>query len=273
MITRSAVRLYAGIVAGILATAAPAHAQFQPRQVSNPATGESYHVELVGGIWFPEADITVANVVGGQLATTVDLKSDLGINDNKRFGAFDAVLRPARKHKFRVEFIPVRYSQTAVAPRTLVFNGQIFPAGVPVSSTYDWKSFRFGYEYDFVSADAGFFGVIVEGKYSKIDTSLASPAGNGSSSASAVIPGIGGIARIYLTNSLSWTGELTGIKIPTTSQRSGHYADVNTYATLNFSHHVGIEGGYRSFDVQYTVNQDSGTITLKGWYAALAVRF
>ena len=84
---------------------------------------------------------------------------------------------------------------------------------------------------------------------------------------------IGGIARIYLTNSLSVTGELTGIKIPSTSQRSGHYADFNTYATLNFTHHVGVEGGYRSFDVQYTVNQDSGTMTLKGWYAALAIRF
>src|SRR5262252_2943585 len=133
MITRSAVRLYAVIVAaGIFANAAPALAQFQPRRVSNPATGESYHVELVGGIWFPTADISIAQTSGTQTGTSVNLKSDLGLSDT-RFGAFDAVLRPARKHKFRVQFVPIKYTQTEVPSRSLIFNGRTFPPGIPVT--------------------------------------------------------------------------------------------------------------------------------------------
>src|SRR5947209_6379707 len=97
-------------------TALPAHAQFQARRVSTPATGESYHIELSGGLWFPNADITIANTALSQTGTDVNLKSDLGLVD-KRFSQFDAVFRPARRHKIRVQFIPIKYTQSATPTR------------------------------------------------------------------------------------------------------------------------------------------------------------
>ena len=37
--------------------AAPAQAQFRPRPISEPPTGEKYHIEAAAGLWFPTATI------------------------------------------------------------------------------------------------------------------------------------------------------------------------------------------------------------------------
>lgn len=262
-----------GLAVVLLCLAAlPAQAQFQARRVSNPATGESYHVELAGGLWFPTADITIANTAPSQTGTDIDLKSDLGLVD-KRFGQYDAVFRPAVRHKIRVQYIPIKYTQSATPTRTLVFNGRTYTSGIEIRSDIDWKAYRFGYEYDFVSADNGFVGVIVEAKYTQLDATLTSALIGGVANVKAPIPAVGGIARIYLTSHISVTGEVTGIKIPRTSTIAWHYGDYDIYGTLNFSNQLGLQGGYRSFDVDYLVKENSGSMTLKGNYVNLVIRF
>lgn len=253
-------------------TPAPALAQFQPRRVSIPVSGEIYRIEFSGGIWFPTADITISNTALGHVGTDINFKSDLGLKD-KDFPDFDLVFRAARKHKLRVQFIPIKYTQSAIPTRSLVFNGSTYPAGVPITSELNWKAYRFSYEYDFVAGDAGFFGLIAEAKYTDLKASLSSPASAGTSHARVPLPAIGGIARIYLTSHVAITGEVTGIKIPTTNSRSGHYGDYDVYGTLNFTRNVGVVGGYRTFDVEYHVDQDTGSMTLKGNYVNLVIRF
>jgi hypothetical protein len=256
----------------LVCTCSAAEAQFQPRRAAPTVMGEAYLVEVLGDLWFPTSDVTIADTGGGLTGSNVNLKNDLGLVD-RHFGAYSLTIHPARKHKFRVQFVPVKFSQTATPTGPLVFDGHIFAAGVPINSSLDAKIFRFGYEYDFISAGAGFFGVIVEGKYSEFNTSLTNAATSGTSAAKVILPALGGIGRVYLTERISVTGELTGIKIPTTSTRSGHYADVDVFGTFNFSEHIAAQGGYRSFDLQYTVNQDTGSMTLKGNYVGLTIRF
>ena len=45
-------------------------------------------------------------------ARTIDFKNDLGLTDT-RFRELHVVLRPARKHKFRFQYIPIKYEQRA----------------------------------------------------------------------------------------------------------------------------------------------------------------
>jgi hypothetical protein len=45
------------------------------------------------------------------------------------------------------------------------------------------------------------------------------------------------------------------------------------YAMLNFTDSFGVKGGYRKFDVEYTVTNDAGSLKQSGWYVGAALRF
>ena len=51
------------------------------------------------------------------------------------------------------------------------------------------------------------------------------------------------------------------------------YFDFDLYGTVNFTNNVGAQGGYRSFDVIYKVENDNGDLQLKGLYFGGVVRF
>jgi hypothetical protein len=276
--TKPGIRLYAAGAAVLLLTlvSSPASAQFQPRVVDRGAAiGENYHVELGAGLWNSSADMSLANTALDQVGTTINLKSDLGLQD-QRFPGFDLILRPAVKHKFRVQLVPVHYSQTGTPRSSLTFGGQTFPVGVPVSSKIYLKAWRFGYEYDFAVASRGFVGMIVDVKYTAVDASLTGVAGaTRSASASAPLPALGAIIRIYPLSRVAVTAELTGFKVPGSwlKSGSGHYLDFDTYATLNFVNSFGMQAGYRSFDLEYTMTNDTGTFKLEGPYFGAVIRF
>ena len=261
-------------VCALTFAATAAHAQYRPRAITTVAPPENYHVELGAGFWNPSADMQITDGAGG---SPVDLKNDLGLQDRK-VGEFQLVIKPAVKHKIRVQFIPLRYSQTG-APRTaLTFDGQTFPAGVPVSSSLEWNAWRFGYEYDVTSSYRGFFGVIVDVKYTDVSAALTSStagAARGTASAKAPIPALGAIGRLYLAANLSLTGELTGFAFPGgwIKSASGHYADMDLYAMFNVVDSLGIRAGYRKFDVEYDLTNDTGTFKLNGPYLGLSIRF
>jgi hypothetical protein len=274
---RSATGLYAIGVAVLSQTliASPARAQFRPRNVNQGAIGENYHLEIGAAIWDTSADMSLSNTALGLAGTTINLKNDLGAADQK-FGSFDVILRPAVKHKFRVQLVPVHYSATAAPRSALTFGGQTFPAGVPVSSKTHWRAWRFGYEYDAAVGPRGFLGFILDVKYTDVDASLTSAtAGTRTASAHSTVPAIGGILRVYPASHLALTGEITGFKWPGgwIWSGSGNFLDLDAYATLNLVNAFGVELGYRSFDVNYSLTNDSGSFKLTGPYLGAVLRF
>ena len=86
---------------------------------------------------------------------------------------------------------------------------------------------------------------------------------------------IGGIVRVYVVPNISITGELSGIKIPdsVSDKYKAHYADLDVYGTLNINRYVGIRAGYRSFDLGYLVEQDTGSFVLDGVYFGVIARY
>jgi hypothetical protein len=266
-------RFLAWCVGALIVTAVrPAGAQLAG--LADPATGERYNVEIGGYLWFPAPDIVVSSEGLGIPGTDIDFVTDLGIT-RETIPELRIVLRPARKHRFRINYFPLRYTADTVLQRSIVFNGQLFRAGLPVQGTFDVDIWRFGYEYDFVYRDRGFVGFIVDLDYHDVDVTLASVIGSEFARARAPSPAIGGTGRIYVAPNVSITGELTGLRIPEGIDEDlrGRYVDFNIYGTLNFNDHVGVQGGYRWLDVNYRVEDDAGSIVLKGWFFGGAARF
>jgi hypothetical protein len=272
-----------GIAAALLlACAAPALAQYKPKPVSDPATGESFHIEGVASFWNPSSNMVVSSAGSGALSgiigSEIDAKRDLGFVD-KRLPSLELFLRPASAHKFRLQYIPISFEATKTIDRRIVFNGQAYNIGLPVTSTLDWKAYRFGYEYDFIQRNRGFGGFILEAKYTDVSVNLRSSVSGFTldefAHARAPIPAIGGIGRVYVVPNVSITGEVTGFTLPTSidGRYSAHYVDVDIYGTVNLTNNIGFKGGYRTLNLGYLVKQDSGTFDMKGIYLGVVARY
>ena len=276
---RSTVWLYACPLAAALsvAVASPARAQFgaqfKPQPMNEPASGERYHVEGSIGWWWPSADLSISSSQFDIVGTTIDFRNDLGLTD-QRFPALSLVLRPAKSHKLRFQYIPIDYTQSATPHRDIIFNGQRFSVSLPVNSEVKWNAYRFGYEFDFLTRNNWFAGFIVEAKYTDVQASLASPIDSEFVHVQTPIPAIGGIGRYYIVPGVSITGELTAFKLPTVQNKYvGHFADVDIYGTVNWTNNIGTQIGYRDMDVGLVVKHDSGAMTLKGFYVSIVARY
>ena len=52
-----------------------------------------------------------------------------------------------------------------------------------------------------------------------------------------------------------------------------HYVDFDLYGTVNFTNNIGAQIGYRSLDVGYVVDTDTGAFKLKGIYFGVVARY
>jgi hypothetical protein len=268
------------VLAGVvLLWASPAYAQFQPRPIGDAGgvpPGEVYHIEASGGFWGPTADMSVLSESVTNLvdASLIDFKEDLGLTD-QRFRELHLVLRPSRKHKFRFQYIPIRFTQSAVIRQDIVFNGQRFQANLPVNSTLDWKAYRFGYEFDFLTKDTWYAGFVLDFKQTDIRATLQTPLIEEFSRFAAPIPALGGAFRVYVIPSVSISGEVTVFKLPENviQDTEARYVDVDFYGTFNFNRNFGAQLGYRSFDLGYTDAEFIGNLRLKGIYFGAVARY
>jgi hypothetical protein len=256
-----------------LVWAAPADAQFNaPRPV---VPGEDYRVELGLGFWQPEPGLVIRMDDLEVLGSDIDFVEEFGL-EKERFREFRATIKMGRKHKVRVDYVPISYDAEATLTRTIVFNGQEFTIGVPVSAEVKWDFWKFGYEWDFVATGSSYAGLVVDLKYSKVSASLSSAAvGATFAEAKAPVPGIGGIGRAYFSKNFSVTGEFTAFKMPDSlsEEIDGKFFDFDVYATMNLGRNAAVQGGYRSLDVDYELEEDFGALEMKGFYFGGLVRF
>ena len=263
----------AGCLATLLTLASPAEAQFL-RPPSDLPIGEAYRVEILGGMWNPTPSLTISSEAFGIAGTDIDFTSDLGIAA-KRFSEVRVRLRPGRKYRFRIDYVPIRYSAQSVVERRLVFRGIAYDVGVSVNSTITWNTWRLGYEYDIVHRSHGYFGLIVEAKYTEVEASLDTQFGREFARARAPIPALGAVMRIYPVRVLGITAEITGFRLPEGIDQSygGEYIDFDVYGTLNFTEKIGVQIGYRSLDMSGFFETESVDLRLEGMYVGALLRF
>jgi hypothetical protein len=265
-------RVAAGALLLLVAAVAPARAQYGRPSMEDPAIGEKYHVEAELNFFNPNLDATISSESLGIVGDEINVKSDLGYVD-KTIREFRLVLRPGKKHKFRVAYTPVKYEGDTILGRTIVFNGISYTVGLPIQTDFTWNTWRFGYEYDFVYTDRGYAGFIVEARQTDASLELRSPVDDEFTRARGPIPAIGGAFRIYPVKHFSITGEFTGFKVPEINDYKGDFFDLDIYGTYNFTHNFGLKGGYRTLDASYLAKHDNGSLELHGLYFAGLVRF
>ncbi len=270
--------VFSCLLVAFLLFVAPAAAQtgYRATPPSTGAVGETYHVEFTGGLWYPSPSLTFDVQSVDVPGTPIDGVTDLGFTSS-RFYDFRLVIRPAKKHKILVNYLPIKYEGDTVLQRDIVFNGETYHVGYPVQSKLEWRSLRLEYEYDFLYRDRGFAGFIVGADLAQVSASLQSPFVRGEVQESTPTPLVGGIARVYFVKNASVTAKIQGFKLPESIDDQRRYSlrvfDVDVYATVNFTNNIGASVGYRDFDVTYRVKEDSGDFHVNGFYFAGVVRF
>lgn len=275
--TRSRVSIWCTLL--LVASAVPASAQFRPRIVEETVIGEKFHVEGGVDFWMSSANLVVASGGSGALegipGTSINAKRDLGLVD-RNLPQLNLVLKGARRHRLRLQYVPIKYDQSAVLTRTIDFNGQRYTVGLPVNSTLNWKALRIGYEYDFLIKPRGYAGFIIEDKQTDVRVDISTPLITPQfAHAQAPIPALGGIARVWVVPRVNVTFEATGFKVPDSvdNRYNAHYVDVDFYGTINATNNVGVKVGYRSLDMAYKWKEDSGAFTLRGLYVGVVARY
>jgi hypothetical protein len=230
--------------------------------------------EIAVVFWKPSPDLLIQS--GAIAAATanndpIDFVAEFGIED-KWFPGFRASL--GRKHKFNISYAPVKYDATATITRTITFRGQTIRVGAPATTEIKWDLWRFGYEWDFVSMEKGYFGVIADLKYNKLEASIDSPAltSTASTEQNAPVPTIGVAFRAFPIPMLSIGGEFSGLKL-NRDEFEAKFFDLNVDGTVYFGKYVGVQGGYRSVTVDYVIDDDLGDLKLQGPWLGGLVRF
>ena len=265
----------------LFTTSTPAQAQtgetlwsVEGSMFSGSSIGEDYILEISGGLWNPTAAITASSEQFGILGTTIDFGEDLGLT-SRQHGELRLTFKPGRRHKLRLHWLPIEYRQSSILERQIVFQGIAFDVGLPVDSMMRWDSWRFGYELDVIVRERGFVGLILEAKYTNIQAEIESSIAYEFVRARAPIPAIGAIGRFYVTRFTPVTAEFTMFQLPDNlvEDYAARYIDFDIFGTVNLNRMVGINVGYRSLDLSYLFDRDTGDLKMNGPYFSGVFRF
>jgi len=245
--------------------------------MQGPAIGEDYHIEASLNWWNAEPSLIVNSESLGIIGTDVNLITDLGI-EKKRLRVFDLILKPGRKHRLSFQHLPITYTTDAFpVQREFVFNGQLYRLGLPVTTSVDFTTLSFGYEYDFLYFRRGFVGAGINLKYTNIEVDLQSPIGAEFVAIQAPIPAVNFAGRGYVTPNLAIDAKLSFFRIPDglaeQIEGDGSYTDFDLHGTYNINRYVGAQLGWRKTTIFFTSDLDSGDLQFKGLYFGGVVRY
>jgi hypothetical protein len=263
-----------GLAAVMLVTPAVAAAQYGAPELGTSVAGEQYHVEFAGTIWNPDLQGVISSQRLGIIGSDVDFIDDLGFK-RTRFKDMRIVLRPGRKSRFRIQYTPVTYTAETNLRRDIIFNGQKFPLNLPLQSQFDWKVWRFGYEYDVFYRERGFIGVLLEGRYTQMTAELASPLTTEFTKVKAPLPAIGVVGRAYVIPEVAVNFEVSMFRVPEGSipDVEANYYDWDIHGTFNLHRHVGLQVGWRRMTNFLTVDEDTGDVKFQGLWFGGALRY
>jgi hypothetical protein len=233
---------------------------------------EDHVVEVGVMFWKPTPELTLStDALAGSSISEVDFVEEFGIED-KYFPEFRATV--GRSHKLRVSYVNFKYAEDATIQRTFTFQGRTFTIGAPATTDIDWRLWKFGYQWDFISRERGTFGVIADLKYNQIDASVDSPVlrSSASTDVTAPVPTIGVAGRAYVAPMVSIGGEFSGLKLER-DEFDVKFFDFDINGIVSFGRFLGAQVGYRSITAEYIVDEDFGDLKMKGPYFGGVLRF
>ena len=228
-----------------------------------------------GMYWGSTISGDIQTVTNGVPGTTLDLQSDLGMEDENVFNG-EAFLK-AGNFTFRVAYTPLEYTGSSVLSAPIVFDGIPFPAGTPVSSKLEAKMVDGDVQWDFINPDLGVasmnLGVFLRLKY--VDGSAEISSNNpvlsiyASQDFRLPIPEVGVAAGIgFLKNVVRADARVSGM-----AYSANHIYEGDAFLSLIPFPFLRLQGGYRFIDLKADENDLKGTLKIKGPYAGIQVAF
>ena len=232
--------------------------------------GENYTIEIEGRMWNVKLDSTVKVVENG-IGTDVKLVDDLGFEERKNFFEGRLQVKFARKHKFNLEYIPLKWDADKILTKTIQFSGQAYTAGTRVQSSLDLKFFKGGYEYDFLVGSSGFLGGTLDVLVANGNIQVKAPdlAIDQKEDKTVPIPMIGLIGRVYPIKWVNLTAKASGLPLGS----YGYVFDAEASLNINPIRYLGISGGYRYFSADLKYNDNFLNYRLDGPFVGLDLRF
>lgn len=237
--------------------AGTAHAQFVPQPAL--VEPEQFNAEMGLVFWKPAPELVISTGAFAPFGGTVDFVNTFHL-EKERFREYRFVTKAGRKHKLRFSKVEFKYEGDAIVQ------------GAPAATNVQWELWRGGYEYDILLRSHGFIGFVTELKYNDIDATLTRAGQSIVTEQHVWVPTIGGIARGYLGDYISLTGEFTFMNINGTEFR-GKLQDFDVYGIAHLGKTLGIQYGYRSVHIDYLVDDDAGDLRMKGPYFGGLLRF
>ena len=258
-----------------------ADAQFRPEA---PAVGEDFHVELAMNFWQPTPSIVIgSDSLRTVSATGVDFVNEFDI-PNTRFREFRAVLHGG-KSKLRISHVDMKYNEATTLQKALIISGRPIDVAAAATADLEWDLWRIGYEHDFVKNPRGLLGFVGEMNFSHVVADL-NATSQGFTARSLTdekvpFPALGVVGRVYPHKNIGVGGEWTGFKMPgfiadrLTDSNNGdaHLRNWDVYVIGSITKYFGVQGGYRVLKADYTLDDKTGDLQMKGPYFGAMVRF
>lgn len=230
--------------------------------------------EIAAVFWKPTPELSIqSGSISGATGVNapIDFVSEFGIED-AWFKGFRGSL--GNKQKLNFSHIPVTYDASTTIARTIVFRGQTIRVGAPATAKIKWDLWRFGYEWDFVSTQKAFVGVIADLKYNHLTASIDSPVltKTAETDQKAPVPTVGAAFRVFPVDMVSVGGEFSGLKI-NRGTFEAKFFDLNVDGTVYLGKRLGVQAGYRAVRVEYAIDSDTGDLKLKGPWLGGLLRF
>ena len=263
-----------------LACARPAGAQLSGPSTDFPV-GELHRVELLGSLWPPAQDLTVAHRGSGASGTTTGMAGDAGA-PVPRFMDLRVRLRLSRRQRVHFDYLPVRYDAVTAPDHPASPADADRGAGAAVASTLTWRTWRLAYEYDLIHLARGSLGLFAEATYTDVRIARDSGCVAGSAACELArmrrpIPAVGSVVRLYPSPVIMLGAEASLLRMPwgigDFLGYDGEHLAYDVHAVLNFIDAFGLQLGYRSRNLSLRTTKQDYDLKLEGVYAGALLRF
>lgn len=130
-----------------------------------------FSVDVEGGVALPAYnDIRVPRDGGDDISFTEDLQRSVGVAVRARLS-----YTIAERHTISALVAPLEFSSSGTLDRPVRFNGETFPAGVPLEGEYTFNSYRLTYRYTFINDSSFQLGLGLTGKVRDASITIATP--------------------------------------------------------------------------------------------------
>jgi outer membrane protein len=236
-----------------------------------PARG--FEAGVRGSYWFPSLDGDIRYDSNSLSGTKLDLKDDLGFDDE--YYPFGEVFVGLGDHHLSFSFYRADYDGKETLNQDINFGGETFPAGDRIKSSLDYDVYDLTYQYDVLDLEnvlAGFsLGLVGRVKVFDFEAKIRSETTGQSEKEDYTVP----VPMLGLNFHLGILADILEARILATGMGYWDGYMVDGQAELSFTPipYVDIHAGYRTFFVNVDTNDLELDYNTSGLSAGLTVVF